>query len=420
MYSPILLVINVVTPSTIKSVEKLRSIDYLKQLKIVCLTRNDDSENNKDVTTIKVDFDNDASIKHALEQIKGEIAGIVCRGDGNIQYLRKLVRHLPPSVLVASEESLAIATNKRFMRQVFKEKCPELSPAFVQVDGAEDRDLLMVEQNLKYPVIVKPANLMSSMLIQSCDNREELTKALKETFDQINIIYEREGRLETPQVIVEEFLEGDFYSVDAYIGDAGEVYCCPIVGYVPAKQLGIEDFYLYKRFIPTTLSMEAERAAYLASEKVVEAIGLAHSSAHIELILTKSGWKIIEIGPRIGRFRNRMYKLSYGIDHSTNDVLIHLGLQPEIPKELTAYTSCYSIYPDREGRLVEITGFEEAKQLDAVTHIDQMSKVGQSCKQAKHGGKALAEITISSRNKQNYEDAVKFVEANVRAVVRPE
>jgi D-alanine-D-alanine ligase-like ATP-grasp enzyme len=420
MESQILLVINTVTPSIKESVEKLKLMTDFKNLKIVCVTNKPVIEENQEDSIIAVHFDNDDELRDAVRPYYSKIIAVACRGDGNIQYLRKIVKHLPISTPVATEESLAIATNKRLMRQVLREKNPEISPAFVQVTGSDKENIDLIEATIEYPVIVKPANLMSSMLIQSCETREKLQRALEETFDQISAIYEREGRLEVAQVIVEEFLAGDFYSVDAYVQEQGQVDCCPVVGYIAAKQLGIDDFYLYKRFIPTALNQEEEMGAYTVSKKIIEAIGLTHSSAHIELILTKNGWKVIEIGPRIGRFRNRMYRLSYDIDHSTNDVAIHLGLKPQIPTELIAYTTCYSIYPNSPGVLKEITGFEEAGQLEAVTHINRMVDDGNYCKQAKHGGKALAEITISSKNKQLYDKATRYIEENVRAVIGPE
>ncbi len=418
MSAKTLLVIQKVTPSIEQSVRLLQTNPDFHNLQIACITNNPPTNSVIPYTILYCDFASDEEIAAALKPMLAGIVGVVCRGDGNIQYLRKIIKHLPPHVLVASETSLEVTTNKRLMRQIFQDKCPELTPAYVQVTDASDAAVRLVEEAVGYPVIVKPANLMSSMLIQSCDSRMELQQVLQGIFNQIRDIYMREGRQDSPQVIVEEYLVGDFYSIDTYVQRFGEVEYCPIVGYVSAKQLGIDDFFLYKRFIPTTLSKKDETMAYEVSKRVNKAVGLTHSSAHIELILTEKGWKVIEIGPRIGRFRNRMYKLSYGLDHSLNDIRIHLGLLPDIPRQLLALTSCYSIYPYQEGELISLDGFEEAKSLPAVTHIDRYIRDGSICKQAKHGGKALADITISTSDPRQYEEAVQFIESRVFARIK--
>lgn len=412
------LVIDLYPNSILDSIKKLHKYPEYQDLAVKVLTRNPeeyvvDENSGIEVEISKCDFNNDAEISKLLHGL--DIAAVICRGDKQIQFLRKVLPHLPNNVLVASEKALAAATNKKQMRQCFSEHYPEITPKFIEVIDASPDTLIEIENTLNFPVVIKPANLASSLLIQACKNLDELRFALTDTFTRIKDIYSREERKSSPQIIVEEFLEGDLYSIDAYVLDTGSVFYCPPVAYITANQLGIDDFALYKRFVPTSLSEAEVDEANTTCEKAIKSIGLTHSSAHIELVKTLQGWKIIEIGPRLGRFRNTMYAQAYGIDHSLNDLLIHLGQKPEIPTKLLQYCAAYTIYPSEEGVLDKLNGLDKLKNSSNIYALKIYGKKGDYCKFAKNGGKTLTEFVIASPNKSEYQGWVNYIEKEVRA-----
>jgi len=360
----------------------------------------------------------DASIKELLASIKEPIKAVVCRGDKYVQYLRRLALFLPPNVPVSSPEALEAATNKRRMRAAFHAQYPEITPQFVQVDAASQDSVETKLGHLQFPVIIKPASLASSLLIQKCNTMAELKEHLTETFAVLDQTYRLEGRSEPPEVIVEEFLTGDFYSIDSYVMAAGKIWHCPLVSYVPAEQLGIDDFFLYKRSTPVSLPQSEVAAAELTAAKAIQAAQLCYSSVHVELIKTANGWKVIEIGPRIGRFRNIMYNEAYGIDHGYNDLLIHLGLKPVLPK-VSAPKGCvaYSIYPHQEGILKEVTGLSGIEKLQSTVYFRNDSHVGRRVLQAKHGGHALCEVILAADSPAQLNRDADWFEHHVEAIV---
>ena len=421
--SPHIVVIDHYTTSIKQAVRVLRAQSEFRELGVVVLTTQPDKyaslqEDEVPVTVLACDFEEAAAIQEILKSYYDGIVGVICRGDKQVQYLRRVIPCLPPGVRVASPESLEAATNKQLMRAAFQRHAPEITPQFVEASDDIAASVQLVESKLDYPVIVKPANLVSSLLIQSCANRTELTAALQKVYDRIHAIYAREERRDPPRVLVEEYLEGDFYSIDAYIMEPGQTYYCPPVAYIPAKQIGIDDFFLYKRFVPTTLTPDEVRGAEAATAKALAAVGLTHSSAHVELVLTKHGWKIIELGPRLGRFRNSMYRLAYGIDHSLNDVKIHLGLEPAVGDALQRHCSAYSIYPDHEGMLTAIHGIERLAQDPRVSVFKVFAEPGAPCHFAKHGGHALAEFIVADADPVAFQKLVNYIEREVHAEIR--
>lgn len=369
-----------------------------------------------DIEVINTDF-SPQGLQAIMSTHGTDVSAVICRGDKYVQYLRRLIPFLPPDVRVASERSLEITTNKRLMRQSFNEVYPEISPSFMTISDSSDDTLDSIERLVGFPAIIKPASLASSILIQKIEYKQQLKATIQETLSCIAKVYKDEGRSEMPELIVEEFLQGDFYSVDSYVMSKGDVSHLPPVGYLPAESMGIDDFFLYKRWTPADLSPEDIQRAQVAVEKAIQAAGLTWSSVHAELIKTRIGWKIIEIGPRIGRFRNTMYNASYGIDHEYNDLLIHLGRQPVLEGEPQQASIAYSIYPQNEGILKSIEGMELLEKYDFALQHKMMdnSRVGQHVKYAKNGGHALLEIVFSASQEDMLKISSEF-EAKVKVV----
>lgn len=414
-----LLVVNHVVANIVSAVEELRSRPELSNLELLAITDKPDfiqryARYIPPERVISVDFDDSEDIRAKLAPYTADIIGVICRGDRHIQYLRRIRPFLPPGVRAASPQALENSTNKRLMRQCFR-KYPEITPGFVRAEESSARTLDKVEAELGFPVIVKPANLFSSLLIQVCQDRGELEIALKRTFNSIQELYSQRDIREEPEVIVEEYLEGDFFSIDAYVMEANDVYFCPPVGYIPAQKIGIDDFFLYKRSMPTELSNSQVKEANETLRKALDSVDLTYSSVHAELVLTAKGWKMIEIGPRLGRFRHLMYLLSYGIDHSLNDAKIHLGLPPEIPTKLLQGCAAYSIYPSKEGRISRIHGIELLEKLPEVKYLKIYKKAGDGAVHAKHGGSAILEFAIASTDPKRLREVTTEVEKAVYA-----
>lgn len=416
-----ILVIDHYVSTILSAVKKLSNEGKLSDPKILILTRHPESylelkDDSVDFIVEGTDFE--ADVEETLKPYKQDIAAVVCRGDKQVQFLRKIIPFLPEGIKVSSVQSLEAATNKRLMREEFSKYSPQITPRFLKVQDASDSSLRLIQEKVPFPVIVKPASLVSSLLIQRCQDEVSLKIALDKVFHFIDDLYKCEERADAAEVIVEEYMSGDFYSIDAYVRSPDQINCCPPVAYIPAQQIGVDDFFLYKRFVPTELTMDEIEAANLAAAEALRALGLTYTSAHVELINTADGWRIIEVGPRLGRFRNAMYRYGYGIDHSYNDIAVHLDQEPKISIGLVEYCTAYSIYPHQEGVLEKISGIDSLIGNPNIHSLKVFAKPGDKAMYAKHGGKAMAEFIVSSPDKQKFDELTKFIETEVKAVIR--
>lgn len=422
MKKSIIFTINKLNPSAIASLLRLERQDFrvvvLRDKRVAPQDRSNIFLGSLTVSELETDFFDEARLKEDISQFYGKVLGVISRGESSIQYLARLSDACSDwGLRLPTSKSLEIATDKQRMRHAFMENAPEITPAYMQVSDASGETLAQIADVVGYPLVIKPANLASSLLIQRCDTQEQAEQSIASALETIKELYRDSGRFEEPVLIVEQMLEGELYSVDAYVTDEGEIICCPAVGYVTGQSVGVDDFFLYRRSAPVSLSEDDWKACQRAVEKGIRAIGLSSTAAHVELCRTRDSWKIIEIGPRVGRYRIEMYREAFGIEHSDNDIKVRLGMVPRVSLKPKAFCSCYSVYPYEEGVLERIDNIDQIEQLASLVQMKRMIEDGSTVHHAKHGGHALAEVILAHEDSDQFQRDTEWFESNVKAKV---
>lgn len=369
---------------------------------------------------IPCDFSNPVKIEKALLPYKERIVGITCFGETNVPFLRRVIPHLP-YIEAPSSESLKWATNKIMMRRLFAARNKRITPKFTVIRDDSEAAIESIKKKVGYPLVLKPAGLASSLLVTMCFHEEEIKKTLKKMFRRIKTLYatiKPDFDIEKAEVLVEAFMEGEMYSVDAYVNSDGGMVFCPFVHVKTGRHIGFEDFFGYNRITPTTLSKEEIYKGREVTKEAVRALNLRTTTVHVELMKTDDGWKIIELGPRIGGFRHLMYSLSFGIDHVLNDTLNHIGKKPEVSHKTKGYTSQLKFYPKKEGVLNKVAGIKKIQKLESYHKLEVLKKVGDQCKFAKHGGGAVVDLTLFNPNRSNLLADIRRVEQTLKITIK--
>ena len=326
---------------------------------------------------------NSKSIAKAIKPIKDEILIVFCYFESWMPLYARLVKLLP-GVKMPTEKSLRICNSKFEMRKKFIKLYPEITPKFMLVKNA--KDYKTIAKKIKFPCITKPLNLTKSRLVIKSDNLDELKNNLKNTFSKIKSVYRKVHSESKPLILAEEYLEGDLYSIDAYVNSKGGIYFTPIVKVVTGKDIGIDDFFNYYRLTPARLGKEEEENAQTVAKKSIKSTKPSAVTIHIELMRTKKGkWKIVELQTRPGGYRNEMLKLSFGIKHQENDFLNKMEKKLIIPKKIKSHTAVFEIFPEKEGKLVSIRGIEKLKKLKSFLRYEQIKKIGSDCGYSRDG-----------------------------------
>lgn len=347
---------------------------------------------------IECDTNSPLSIQKALLPYHDAILGMTCRGEDQIPLYAKIIPHLP-YLKTPTSESLLWACDKISMRRRLYVHNKKITPAYTLVSDTSPAAFAKIEKKVGYPLIVKPTGLAASRLVTICFHREELEKSLKKIFKSIHKVYRDNGYTNPPQVLVEQFMEGDMYSIDGYVTSRGKVHFCPMVHIKTGRTIGFDDFFGYQQMTPTLLKKESVTAAQHVAREAVKALALRSTTVHIELMKTERGWKIIELGARVGGFRQQMYEFSYGINHTANDVLIRIPEKPLIPQKVKGYTVAMKFFAKKEGRLTKLTGIKRARELESFKEIHINKKIGDLCTFAKNGGSSVFNIILFNKDR---------------------
>lgn len=355
------------------------------------------------------DFSVPARIAEVLAPFQDQLRAITCRSES---YMRRFVQVIPhvPYLRTPTTESLKWASDKLEMRRRFALLAKKYTPKYAVVKNNTAAERKRVAAKIGFPMMVKPTNLAQSLLVGMCYHEEDLQKMLTTAFKKIRKIYEENGRIEEPQLMVEEFIDGDLYSVDAYVNSWGKTYFCPMVRVITGKSIGHEDFNNYIHMSPTGLKEATIERAEKAARAGIHALGLRNTTAHVELMKIDDEWKLVEIGARVGGFRHKLHSLSCDIDHSLNDILIRFPKKPHIPKKCKGFAATLKWYPKKEGIITKLKGIKKCQELKSFVDIEILKKVGDMFLFAKNGGKAVFTITLYNEDRSKLLADIRRVE----------
>lgn len=357
-----------------------------------------------------------AAISKALKPYSGRLLTATCTREYNVRVYKKIIPHVP-YVFAPTQESLDWATDKVEMRQRIREHAPDISPKFMLVEDMRETTLNRVEKQIKFPLIVKPAGLAASKHVTICYYRKEFEASLKQIMTATKKLYKERERDDKPKVLVEEFMDGSMYSIDAYVNARGFVYHCPPVYVKTGAMIGFDDFFGYSRILPVQLKDHRIDDANHAVTKAIQALGLRNVSCHAELMRTEDGWKIIEIGPRVGGYRPEMYRLGYGIDHLLNDVLIRVPQKPVIKKRARKTVAVLQFFARKEGYLDVVEGIKKIPKLESYESLVIKLKKGDACKFAKNGGSSVFDVTLAHKSRSAVLADIRRIETSVNIKV---
>jgi len=365
---------------------------------------------------IDLDFSKPWYIAKALMPYEDQLLAITCRAESSITRYCKVIPHVP-YLRTPTTESLTWAIDKYEMRKRFQLFDPKHTPKFTHVKNNTKTERKRVVGKVGFPMVVKPASLASSALVAICYHEEELETTLRSAFRKIKSIYEKNNRTEEPKLMAEEYMEGEMYSIDAYVSGRGAVTHCPMVKVITGKNIGHDDFYNYLRITPVPLKKETIAEAQERVEVGIRALGLRYSTVHAELLLVDGDWKIIEIGPRIGGFRHVLHTLSCDIDHGMNDVLISMPKKPIVPKKCKGYAAAMRMYADHEGAIEEMVGIKKIRDLESCQDLKIKLKVGDRMLYSKNGGKGVFDLIMYNADRSKLLADIRRVEQTVKIKV---
>lgn len=364
-----------------------------------------------------VDYDKPLKIASALLPFQETLFVVTARGEEGANKLKQVIPHIP-YLRTPTPESIEWATDKYEMRRRMVLFEPKNTPKFTKIKENSKKERNRVIEKVGFPMVIKPANLQESVLVTICYHEEEFEAALRNVFRKLRNQYKMLNRSQLPTIMAEEFMDGDMYSIDSYVNSRGEVYHCPLVRVKTGRNIGHDDFYNYLQSTPPNLKKETVARAEQMAEIAIHALGLRSVTAHTELMKIDDEWKIIEVGPRIGGFRDLLYGLSCDINHSLNDILIRVPRKPIIPKKCKGFAAAMKWFTATEGTIVEMKGLKKVEQLESFHSIVQNKKIGDRALFSKNGGRSIFNLFLYNADRSKLLADIRRVEQLVNIKVQ--
>ncbi len=202
------------------------------------------------------------------------------------------------------------ATDKIRMRQCFKENNVS-SPGYVEY--STEQNLKETITDLDYPLVVKPVDSMGARGVKRVDSFKELELAITDS-----IHHSRSSR-----AIIEEFIDGPEFSLDALIID-GKV---EVFGFAD-RNINFPPYFVEMgHTIPTNIDKADKDSIIDLFSKGVKALGLTYGSAKGDMKMSKKGPVIGEIAARLsgGFMSGWTYPYSSGVDLIKGGIELALG-----------------------------------------------------------------------------------------------
>ena len=311
------------------------------------------------------------------------------------------------------------ATNKLYQRKEFQKHFPEITPEFKKFKTFHGAYLFTRKHG--FPVIIKPANLSQSQLVNVCTNLEDLIKKASYVLDHVAEVYKKNKVTRTPQVGIEKYIEGQQYSVDSYAGIDGKIVHTPICTQTIGYDAGLDNFETLHSDYTDDLSKKEQTIIYDTVTKAIQSLDIKGNPTHTEVRLNKDGeCKIVEVNIRTGAYRPELLKYSFGINHPQNVINTYLGLPVEVPTKLLEYSSCPQFWSKKIGKLKFIEGLDEIEKLPSfkkkIVFVNEGEKVGPADLGFSKGGV----IILSNPDKEILQNDLAIVREKVKMVVEEE
>lgn len=281
-----------------------------------------------------------------------------------------------------SYETAIKSTDKGEMIKAFEEHGVE-HPWYYIVD--DEKQFQTVVDKVTYPCVMKPTDNAGNRGVCYIASKEELLKEYSYSHEN-----SRSGH-----VIIEEYMEGQEVSVEIIVYK-GDVHILAVTDKLTlGKPYFVEVGHAEQsQKLPETIAAIKDLAT-----KAVKAVGIDNSPAHVEIMVTKDGPKMVELGSRMGGgcITTHLVPLSTGIDMIKSVMDLALGLEPDLKPKFDKGSALRHIV-GVEGVIESIEGLEEAGKVSGVYEVTMLKNVGDECHYFKNGADRIGYVIAQGKD----------------------
>lgn len=298
-----------------------------------------------------------------------------------------------------SSGALALAENKAAVRN--KLKGLDSSPFFSVIKGGGDIREGVRPHAENFPLILKPSISNGSKDIIHVKSEAEMEEALFILKDK-------------HPVLAEEYLDGPQYLIEAAVYE-GEVFIAAVI-----EQEWNDSFIITGYAFPAKISGDAEHSLAETVRDIVRLIGIKKGSCHLEMRYVRGMWKLVEFNPRMsGGWMNKIIETGTGMNLLKEVMKMQVGEAPEFQASMARSTYARYLTVKTAGRLLHISGIEQANSLDGIEHVLLTTEKGCIVRPPRSMGDRFACIIAAADTMQQAKDAARNAAKCLRLYAEP-
>ncbi|MDR1094870.1 MAG: ATP-grasp domain-containing protein [Spirochaetaceae bacterium] len=253
-----------------------------------------------------------------------------------------------------------------------------------------------------FPLVVKPCDNMGGRGCSRVDSLAGLEAALADA-----VRFSRTGR-----AIVEEYMDGAEFSVDAIVYE-GRLWEC---GFADRHIFFPPYFVEMGHTMPSNAGAREKDMLMRCFDAGVKALGLTCGAVKGDLKLTRKGPMIGEIAARLsgGFMSGWTYPYSSGFEVTKAAIEIAMGREPDIPRERGDWTSAERAVISIPGTVREVLGVEEAARMTDVEQVFMRVSPGSKVVFPRNNVEKCGNVLSRSRYRR---DAIGAAEKAAQAIL---
>lgn len=250
------------------------------------------------------------------------------------------------------------------------------------------------QNNIQFPVVIKPFIGAHSRAVQMVNNQKELNKAIKvlnRHFKSQKTELMTQGN---NKILIEEYIDGKQLTPICYVDKKGRVTILSYHDIVKSRDLGQDNMQILYRTTPSKYPNYITEKIKYVLQKIVKASNLKSTFLDPEFIVKKNKVYLIEVNVRAGGFRYEAMKYAFGIN--IDQLSINLALGKEIIDDFQFIKNCTAaeVWEENSGVIKSIT-IPKSKY---IKEQQLLLKENDEYLAPPIGNKAIAKYYIASEN----------------------
>jgi biotin carboxylase len=300
-----------------------------------------------------------------------------------------------------SYKACLLSTDKLLMKRAFVSSKVKTADFF---EASSEKEGLVFAERIGFPVMVKAINSSGSRGISQAKTPKDFKRAWR---------YSKKYTKGSDPIIIEEYLKGIEFGAQAFISSGKLKMVCIHNDTVTPPPCSTPIGHSYP-FVKKGFEAEVEEEV----RKAVVALGINNSALNVDLIKTRKGVKVLEVGARMGATcLPELTSIYTGVDVLEECIKMAIGIKPKF--KITAHQPVAGLLlrSSRDGRVKEIKFPAEInKDLD-IDHLDLDVQIGSRVKKFLNGTDRIGEIVCLSKSYKSAEKKAEDYAKKVKIIV---